>query len=391
MNSNFMDQEDDLIDKDNQLIAKLLSNQAAESPVPPVAPAAKEEGGLNLGVLGMQGLAGLGDAITGAFGTNKTNFTEQAVALPGQLQKQEELKVSLAEKKRKQGIETALAKTLNDPTSTQSLARQEQARKLGLFKDKDLSKFTAAQLDKVLGDQFKIADIDLKKESNRLSAENRDATRDATAAYRDQQNQFQREKFEVSQGEKADKRTQELEMKNRLDDKDVETVTAFEDAKRKMKEATALLGNNTNWTGPVDGRIPDAMVGDDQVRFRAEMGKLFDQYRKAITGAGAGPSEMAMLLKRLPTENDTFDNFRAKADSFINDSDESLKSFLANKQKQGKNVSKFVANGENSPEKTIDKKSSNPAPGGNIRIRQNGVEYQWDGSEYVETPTMARR
>jgi hypothetical protein len=158
--------------EDELLLEKIVAAAPAEVPKAPV------EEGTDWGHIAAKGLAGLGDAITGAYGTNKTNFSQQVADIPLQRQKQEEIKLGLDEKKRKAETEAGTLKRLSDPTSVESLAAQEQAQKLGLFKGRDVSKFSATQLSKFLGDQLKIADLENKQTTSSNTKSHQDRMAD---------------------------------------------------------------------------------------------------------------------------------------------------------------------------------------------------------------------
>ena len=55
-----------------------------------------------------------------------------------------------------------------------------------------------------------------------------------------------------------------------------------------------------------------SLSDEDFAAFRARIGQDFDQYRIAVTGAGAGPTELNMLEKNRPTERDTKEAFIKK-------------------------------------------------------------------------------
>lgn len=137
-------------------------------------------------------------------------------------------------------------------------------------------------------------------------------------------------------------RQEKQEKEAKLSDKQVESLTDLDNAESDLNNLLASLGNNSEWTGPVDGRIPDLLVGSDQVAWRSALGKYKDAYRKAITGAGAGPTEIAMLEKRLPSEADTYDSFKSKSNEAIGEIARRRESLLGNYQKSGKNTSQFT-------------------------------------------------
>lgn len=135
----------------------------------------------------------------------------------------------------------------------------------------------------------------------------------------------------------------------KLSDKQIEAFTDLDTATSDLNNLLSSLGNNAGWTGPFDGRIPDMFVGEDQVAFRSALGKYKDAYRKAITGAGAGPTEIAMLEGRLPSEKDTFANFKSKAAEALKEIERRKGVMASNLQKGGKDVSEFVAKSLSGP------------------------------------------
>lgn len=158
---------------------------------------------------------------------------------------------------------------------------------------------------------------------------------------------------------KAEERAKE---KAKLSEKQVSGINDFDDSVNRMKEALSSLGERSEWVGPVDGRLPDWAVSDDQVAFRSAVGRMSDAYRKLITGAGAGYQEIARLESRLPQVNDTLENFKAKAKSFIKEVEKTKSTHLKNMEKAGKNVEEFK-----SPEISESKMIKVKDPSGKIR------------------------
>lgn len=146
--------------------------------------------------------------------------------------------------------------------------------------------------------------------------------------------------------EKADEKKTE---KEKLSDKQVTGIAEFDDSVDKMQNAVSMLGGKSGWVGPADGRIPDMFVGDDQVAFRSAVGRMKDAYRKLVTGAGASNLEIARLESRIPSENDTLANFKAKANEFIKEVKKAKSTYLNNYEKQGKNVKNFRDLGSSEP------------------------------------------
>lgn len=137
---------------------------------------------------------------------------------------------------------------------------------------------------------------------------------------------------------RADKR----ELQAKLSEKEAGVFTDFDNALSDLKNLKTSLGQHSEWTGPIDGRVPETFVGPDQAVFRSALGKFKDAYRKAITGAGAGPTELRMLESRLPNEKDTFANFLAKLGESEKEANRHKSIYASNLSKIGKNVSGFV-------------------------------------------------
>lgn len=179
-------------------------------------------------------------------------------------------------------------------------------------------------------------------------------------------------------------REEKLAEKAKPSDKQIETFTDFENADSDLQNMLNLLGDNKNYVGPIDGRVPDMLVGDGQIAFRSAVGKYKDAYRKAITGAGAGPTEIAMLEKRLPSENDSPAAFKAKALEAQKELARRKETLASNLTKGGKNVSKFVDSGK---PKTI--KVSNGSETLEIPV-EDLADAQRDGFSLVGSTAGAR-
>ena len=149
------------------------------------------------------------------------------------------------------------------------------------------------------------------------------------------------ESREIRQSEKQLAREDKQSKESKLSDKQIESFTDIDNAASDLNNILAGLGKNSNWTGPIDGRTPDILVGEDQAAWRSAIGKYKDAYRKAITGAGASAQEMARLETRLPSENDTFENFKAKAAEAQKELARRRETLASNLEKGGKNVANF--------------------------------------------------
>lgn len=141
----------------------------------------------------------------------------------------------------------------------------------------------------------------------------------------------------------------------KLSERQVDAITDLDTANSDLESLKEMLGKKSNYTGPVDALVPNFLVSGDEVAFRSAVGKYKDQYRKAITGAGAGPKEIAILETRLPSESDTYENFLAKATEANKELARHKRILLSNLSKQGKQVDQFQSPAEVAYQ---DKKSS---------------------------------
>jgi len=208
-----------------------------------------------------------------------------------------------------------------DPSSEESKIAQSLAKEM--MPSQDFSKVPAARLKELLPTIVKKYDIQTEKQNKAIAAQDR-----AIAAQ--DRKTLAEEKVKAIAAEKT-----------RPSDKQIEVFTDFETATSDLNNLLASLGNKSEWTGAIDAQIPDMLVGDDQVAWRSAVGKYKDAYRKAITGAGAGPNEIAILETRLPTASDTLANFKAKSNEALRELQRRREIYASNLEKGGKDVSKF--------------------------------------------------
>lgn len=137
------------------------------------------------------------------------------------------------------------------------------------------------------------------------------------------------------------RKKEKIEKSEKLSDKQVEAINDLDSAKSDLQNILDMKTSHNIKTGQIAGRIPEFFSGEDVAAFRSALGRYKDQYRKAITGAGAGPTEIAMLEKRLPNETDQPENFKAKAIEAQKELDRHKSIYLSNLGKQGKKVEQF--------------------------------------------------
>lgn len=198
-----------------------------------------------------------------------------------------------------------------------------------------------------------IADRDYKNQqlaqTAALNRENQDLRKLQIEAMRD----AARERIAASNENKKAKE----EEKNRLSDKQVESLNEIDTAKSDIQNILALKQSSKIDTGPLAGRVPNLMSSEEVNAFRSALGRYKDQYRKAITGAGAGPTEIAMLEQRLPSEKDNDETFLAKAIEAEKELDRRREIYLSNLKKQGRNTVKFEETQQKKTDETIKRPS----------------------------------
>lgn len=221
----------------------------------------------------------------------------------------------------------------------------------------DISK-TKASIAKDLAAK---ADIDLSQlgDLNQLSADqldevmrvlNYNVTQKQQAEALKQQREIQNQNFKLSMAnrldqqaeKKAEKQEKIAEAKKKeatISDKQADKFAEFDKTKTLMQDLGTMVKDS--YVGPLDQSIPDYFVGGDQAAFRSALGKLKDEYRKAITGAAASEKEIAMLETRLPSLSDSAENFNAKLKQSLIELEKIQNSYASTLEKKGKNVENY--------------------------------------------------
>jgi hypothetical protein len=242
-----------------------------------------------------------------------------------------------------QNVKAKQQALLTDPRSPYSKQAQDAlAKAFPNINSEMVSKLSASQIEKQFPSLLKM------KEMNEQRAELEASRKEDRAASRDLQERIfglNKEMKEQIQQQRVEERQQAAQLRSekkaKPSEKQLTTIIDLDRAESDFKDLLSQIKSNKNWVGPVDGRIPDLLVGKDQVAFRSALGKLKDAYRKAVTGAGASNKEIEMLESRLPSENDSFDNFISKADSSLKGLLRQKDLFLDNLEKSGQNVENF--------------------------------------------------
>lgn len=227
------------------------------------------------------------------------------------------------------------------------------------------------QMGKQNSEMLKSKEEDLDRRQKIVNAIEARKMRNEMESGRREDRNLMREQIYATRGQA---RTDKKEAQARLSEKQLGEVQDFDNSVDSMKSVLNQLGNKSEWTGPVDGRLPDAVIGSEQVAFRSELGRMVDQYRKLITGAGASNQELKKLEGRLPQPTDTYANFVAKGKNFISAVERGRGNFMKNLKAQGKNTSPFEGS-------SLEKESS----GSNKVIVTNGKEtYAVDPSDVAD-------
>lgn len=273
------------------------------------------------------GLAALGAGLQGgnAFQAGLAVKNQQEASRNKKLKDFDELAAKEISERDDALAQAKLAKE-SDPNSVESKMAQDLAISMGMNPEqaKSLTATKFKEFSPALQKKYDIAQRSLdRKDALNLAAMNRADAREARAA------------------EKQLIREEKLAKEAKPSDKQIEAFTDIENAQSDLSNILGQLGKHSNWTGPVDGRIPALLVGEDQNAFRSAVGKYKDAYRKAVTGAGASNAEIARLESRLPSETDTFDTFRAKAAEAQKELNRRKDILASNLEKGGKNVERF--------------------------------------------------
>ena len=288
--------------------------------------------------------------------------------------------------KRNVGSADAHFKNLNDQAKADTLGKIEKD-KASFAEDYDLSRKMAQNK---ITDEQRTRDMDVNSDESKMARSlaismgmSPDKVASMSAAKFKELSPVLQKKYEIEQSklsradareqrnfEREQKLTEKREKEAKPSEKQIEAFTDFDNAESDLNNILASLGKNSNWTGKVDGLIPDMLVGDDQVAWRSAVGKYKDAYRKAITGAGAGPTEIAMLEQRLPSEYDTFENFKAKSNEAIKELHRRRSILADNLTKGGKDVSQFAKNPER--KKNVVKRQVNQKTGQTRLVYDDG-------------------
>lgn len=237
------------------------------------------------------GLAGLGDAITSAYGTKATGFLKSAKDEIGADQKRKQLALTLAEKKQSDQ-KVASAKEIE--------AKEKRAYLKELL---DLKRNASSE-----SNADRDADRELRRESNRLAAETRDAMRSQSRSDREERFSYQKEKDSQTRQAASDRLIENDTEKFGKEVAGVSDVVSaikkveknlgfrLDDAKFDENNELMAKGEKVDLPGvslPGIGRL-SAYSGDARELNNA-VSSIFNQELKDRSGAAISNNEMARL------------------------------------------------------------------------------------------------
>lgn len=167
------------------------------------------------------------------------------------------------------------------------------------------------------------------------------------------------------------------EMRDRLSDKEVKDITAFDDGMRIIDDIENLYQNTdvTSDLGPYASRMEEAsryvpfMERDtDFVKMQQLVGIQLADYVKSISGAQVSEQEAQRLLKNIPNMQDKPQAFKAKLQQFRKELSDARKDYLENIGLQKEGAKKFLGKEDESKTKS---------PYGDI-VERKGKKYKWN-------------
>lgn len=87
------------------------------------------------------------------------------------------------------------------------------------------------------------------------------------------------------------------------------------DLLKRMQGGEAAIPG-ASFVGPFSGRT-DTVLNPEKAAFQADLGRFFDAYRQAVTGAGASEKEIERLETRMPQPTDTAGVFKRKMEYLL--------------------------------------------------------------------------
>jgi hypothetical protein len=129
-----------------------------------------------------------------------------------------------------------------------------------------------------------------------------------------------------------------------LSDKSLESINELDAQSEALTDLLGKAAKNPNLLGPGASRIPFRSKFDPEYAdFESQVGRFYDSYRKAITGAGAAGIELEKLEKNIPMVSDRPEVFKKKVQTMLRIGDKVKRRYLVNQQKSGRDIKGFQA------------------------------------------------
>jgi hypothetical protein len=136
-----------------------------------------------------------------------------------------------------------------------------------------------------------------------------------------------------------------------LTPKEIKDITSYEEGEAMMTSLANDVEQDPMLAGIIAGRIPlRGKVAQDFAAFKTKTAMQFNEYRLRITGAGAGPTELAMLEKVTPIVTDSPKEFISKARTFAEVNRKIRNRLLKNMERGKADVSGFEYDGKDTIE-----------------------------------------
>jgi hypothetical protein len=142
--------------------------------------------------------------------------------------------------------------------------------------------------------------------------------------------------------EAAEKRAQKAP--KALDTATIDKITAVQTNGAALSKVLTDVDRYSSMIGPVAGRgsFLSEQVSPGFASFQMELGQFFDAYRIAVTGAGASPGEIKMLMKNVPSTNDRPATIKAKIKTALAIGNRRLQTGLENYGRAGRDITGFT-------------------------------------------------
>ena len=160
--------------------------------------------------------------------------------------------------------------------------------------------------------------------------------------------------------------------------KEVQGVSQFDSNIAEVEEIKRKMAANPkykDWVGPLDKQksqlLPEGFGGisPEGNAFQSAIGRIADQYRHLITGAGAGVPEILKLEKNIPTTNDKEGAFEAKLDDYLDGMKRGRASYLSTLKMAGRKTDAF------------EKPTQSSMSPGIVKSGKGGIQYKFKGGD----------